>query len=335
MSAIALVGEAWSEQEERERTPFVGAAGYELTRMLTDAGISRSDCFITNVFNFRPKDNDIETLCGSKGAGLEELPAIRPGKFISREYQGEIDRLYSDLTRESPNVIVALGNTPSWALLGTTGISKIRGTVTFSERVGRKVLPTYHPAAVLRQWELRPVTVLDLMKARRESAFAEVRRPERTVYIEPTLADMEWFYGRYLIHSRLISYDIETSGDQITCIGFAPDPSCALVVPFVDPRREGRSYWPSAGDERSAWDFVRRVLGLPQPKLAQNGLYDIHYLWRQYGIPVVNAEHDTMLLHHALQPESQKGLGFLGSVYTNEASWKIMRTKGTELKKEN
>jgi hypothetical protein len=33
-----------------------------------------------------------------------------------------------------------------------------------------------------------------------------------------------------------------------------------------------------------------------------------------------------MLLHHALQPESEKGLGFLGSVYTNEASWKLMRT---------
>jgi len=43
-----------------------------------------------------------------------------------------------------------------------------------------------------------------------------------------------------------------------------------------------------------------------------------------------------MLAHHALQPESEKGLGFLGSVYTNEPSWKLMRARGKgTIKKEN
>jgi hypothetical protein len=41
-----------------------------------------------------------------------------------------------------------------------------------------------------------------------------------------------------------------------------------------------------------------------------------------------------MLLHHALHPESEKGLGFLGSVYTNEASWKLMRGKSETIKRE-
>jgi hypothetical protein len=57
-------------------------------------------------------------------------------------------------------------------------------------------------------------------------------------------------------------------------------------------------------------------------------MYDLHFLWRGYGIPTVNCDDDTMLLHHSLQPESEKGLGFLGSVYTNEASWKLMRARG-------
>jgi hypothetical protein len=57
-------------------------------------------------------------------------------------------------------------------------------------------------------------------------------------------------------------------------------------------------------------------------------LYDLHHLWRNYGISVRNAEEDTMLLHHALQPESPKGLDFLGSVYTDEAAWKLMRQRG-------
>ena len=64
-------------------------------------------------------------------------------------------------------------------------------------------------------------------------------------------------------------------------------------------------------------------------KIFQNGLYDISFLWRAYGIGVRGAEEDTMLLHHALYPESLKGLGFLGSIYCDEGAWKGMR-KGTE-----
>jgi len=47
------------------------------------------------------------------------------------------------------------------------------------------------------------------------------------------------------------------------------------------------------------------------------------------GIRVLGAAHDTMLLHHALQPESLKGLGFLGSIYTDHGPWKAER-KGTD-----
>ncbi len=166
------------------------------------------------------------------------------------------------------------------------------------------------------------------MKAKRESAFPEIRRPERTVYIEPSLADMEWYFNEHLARASVISFDIETASDQITCIGFAPSLSSALVIPFVDDRRVGRSFWPSPGEEKKAWEFVRRVLALPCRKVAQNGMYDLHFLWRGYGIVVNNCEDDTMLLHHALHPESEKGLSFLGSVYTNESSWKLMRTRG-------
>ncbi len=94
------------------------------------------------------------------------------------------------------------------------------------------------------------------------------------------------------------------------------------------------SYWPTHAAEVLAWGFVRRVLGTTVPKVAQNGLYDINFLWTKYGIPVVNYEDDTMLLHHALQPESLKGLGFLGSVYTNESSWKLLNRRDPTVKRE-
>lgn len=331
MTKIALVGEAWGADEEAARAPFVGASGQELTRMLSEAGIHRADCFLTNVFNLRPSDkNEIEAICTKVKSG--PLPALKAGYYLRPEFYPHLDRLLFDLRDARPNIIVCLGGTACWAVLGTTGITSLRGTVR--NGVGLyapfKVLPTYHPAAVLREWSLRPVTVLDLAKARRESEFPEVRLPRRTVFIEPGLEDLRWFYETHIKDCQSLSFDIETSGNQITCIGFAPNSTHSLVVPFVDSRRSGSSYWPDERSEREAWRFVKFVLSIPQPKIAQNGLYDINFLWVGYGIPVTNAGEDTMLLHHALQPESQKGLGFLGSVYTNEQSWKLLGRKGLE-----
>lgn len=331
---IAIVGEAWGEHEERQRAPFVGPSGYELTKMLSEAGIHRAECYLTNVFNLRPRPtNDIENLCTDKAspAAIKGLPPLKAGKYLRTEYLPEVMRLHTELSNLRPNLTIAMGNTAAWALLHSGGISKIRGTVTPATAAlvkGLKVLPTYHPAAVLREWSLRPVTVLDFCKAKRESEFPEIRRPERTVYIDPSLSDLEWYYEKHLRNADCIAFDIETAGEQITCIGFSPSPASAIVVPFVDPRKPACSFWGTPEQELQAWGFVKRVLALPCPKRGQNTLYDITFLWRGYGITVNNYEDDSMLMHHALQPESEKGLAFLGSVYTNESSWKLLRTRG-------
>ena len=166
---------------------------------------------------------------------------------------------------------------------------------------------------------------MDLAKALRESTFPDLRRPQREIWVEPTLEDLHDFAQRKI--NGFLAVDIETSGRLITCVGFAPLPHLGLVIPFYDARRKGHSYWPSPKDERAAWEFVREILedaGIK--KVFQNGMFDIAVLWRAMRIKVLGAEHDTMLLHHALQPESLKGLGYLGSIYTDEAAWKEMRT---------
>jgi len=338
MPQVAVVGEAWGEAEERERAPFIGASGYLLTQLLTEAGLARADCFLTNVFNLRPQGNKVEALCGPKSEALKGYPALLKGKYVRGEFAPELERLGSELVHEDPNIIICLGNTAVWALLGKTAISKLRGVTYLSTHTatGFKILPTYHPAAVLRQWELRPTVVIDLMKARREAEFSEIRRPKREIWIEPTLEDLYEFDAQYMQGAKRLSVDIETVGSQITCIGFAPTSRLALVLPFTDPRRLGRSYWPTQGHERKAWDFVRYVCERPKPsKLFQNGLYDISFLWRAYGIRVMGVEDDTMLLHHALQPESLKALGFLGSIYTDEGPWKQEHRHSTTIKRDD
>jgi hypothetical protein len=257
--------------------------------------------------------------------------------YLRAEFEPELDRLGGELISENPNLVIALGNTALWALCGKTGISKLRGTTLLSTHTveGFKVLPTYHPAAVLRQWELRPTTVIDLIKAAREAKYPELRRPQREIWIEPTLTDMRLFYDRYISGTREVAVDIETAGEHITSISLSPNPRVSLVIPFLGRRGKVRTYFPDLASEEKAWDFIRSILGdRAIRKVFQNGLFDIAFLWRAYGIPTYNAVDDTMLLHHSLQPESLKSLAYLGSIYTDEGAWKDLKKHSSTIKRD-
>jgi uracil-DNA glycosylase len=363
---IVLCGEAWGEYEQRIGQPFVGPSGIELLRMLNDARVIEltstdrdyisdyyrrgdprcidsvwrlhGEIYRTNVFNIHPPANRLEYFCGAKADGIPSYPALITGKFVRREFEPELDRLAEEIIAHDPNLIIALGNTALWALCGRTGVSKLRGTTHTTTHcvAGYKLLPTYHPSAVLREWSHRPTTVMDLVKAGREAQFPEIRRPACEIWIEPTLSDIERFTNDFICGSTILSVDIETTGSRVTCIGFAPSASRAIVIPFDDARSKTGSYWTSLEDERAAWKLVRNILvdgGIP--KLFQNGLYDIAFLWRVYGIGVMGAAEDTMLLSHALQPEALKGLGYLGSIYTDHGSWKAEHKINSTIKRDS
>jgi len=366
MKPIVIVGEAFVEAESRHRLPFIGPSGAELIRMLGEAGIIgltqfdrdyihryystndhtcieaiwnlHSEVYRTNVFNIHPPKNDLEFFCGPKAEGIPGYPALLKSKYVRQEFEPELDRLADEIIDRDPNIIIALGNTPLWALVGSTGITKVRGTTLLSTHTAAdyKILPTYHPSAILRQWENRPTAIADLMKAKREAEYPDIRRPQREIWIEPTLEDINKFYATYINGCDILSVDIETAGSRVTCIGFAPRHDLAIVIPFDDERSKSGSYWPTIADERNAWKIVTQILGDASiPKLFQNGAYDIAFLWRAYGIKTIGAAEDTMLLSHALQPESLKGLGYLGSIYSDEGSWKHMRKKHETIKRDD
>jgi uracil-DNA glycosylase len=320
---IALVGEGWGDQEALVGAPFVGSGGQELTKLLREAGIDRKDCFLTNVLPLRIPQSNMDLLCDSKAAVGKTYPLrpLKQGKYLRWEFLPEIARLQAELEEVRPNLVVALGNTACWALLGSAGISSLRGTISPCQLVdGVKVLPTYHPNAVLRSWALRPIVVADLMKADRERGHPEIIRPERQVTVSPTIAEIIEWASRPATHYAV---DIETRARQITEIAFARSKSDALVIPFWDLTRPGNHYWPSPLDEILAWKLVGDLLARPIPKIFQNGMYDLRYLLGM-GFKVWNCTEDTMLMHHSMYPELQKGLGFLGSIYCNEAAWKLM-----------
>lgn len=354
-SKLALVGEAPGAQEDFEGLPFVGASGQELDRMLEAAGILRQECTLTNVFLDRPPGNKLEAYCGTKreateaysqSALIEQYPdfpwpktytwtTVQKGKYIMPEHLGELARLRQELCGVNPTVVVPLGATALWALCGDTAITRYRGTAIPGKLVPFKCIPTFHPAYVLRVWKDRVVVITDLMKAKRHTTLpTDYYRPKRYVLIEPTVEDIV-AWGNTLNDREPMAVDIETMHGQIDCIGFAQSPTESLCIPFIDKRRSNWCYWSTANEEVKALLVVMRLLARPMPKIFQNGMYDLQYLWIKYGIRVTNASEDTMLKHHSMYPELKKDLGFLGSIYTDEAPWKLMRTRKDDWKKED
>lgn len=366
-----MAGEAMPEIEPELHTricqlhKYGGAWVKDRELWLAAAGLA-----MTNVLAFRPPGNKLDELCSPKKEAGDYAGSFAPlsrGKYLREEFLPELDRLQTELAGWSPNLVVAMGNTACWALLQATNIGSIRGSITQSDGCGTrrsarvlessalgegdshqatdqlhsslKVLPTYHPAGVMRQWAWRPIVIADLMKAHRESRFREVRRPQREVLVSPTLEEMEqWEQQTYrgFAEGRVswLAPDVETAAKQITCCGFARSAREAMVIPFWDRTKPGYNYWPELWQEKRAFACMARLLESEIPKIFQNGLYDIQYFTIN-GIRPRNCHADTMLLHHSKFPEMQKGLGFLGSVYTNESSWKLLRKRKADTEKKD
>ncbi len=128
---LMFVGEGPGEQEDIQGIPFCGRAGELLTRMIERGlGIPRSSVYICNVVKCRPPDN--------RTPRADEVSACRP--FLD----GQIDAV-------APRVIVALGKPAASLLLGRdVSITRVRGT--WHDYRGVPVMPTFHPAFLLRQY---------------------------------------------------------------------------------------------------------------------------------------------------------------------------------------
>ncbi len=348
---IVIIGEAWGEQEATLQSPFVGAAGQELARMLSAAGYGNEllpysfnsparmlnywrkfSYPLLNAFNAHPPENDVEFFYTKPGDDASKLFPQRKFDnsiyYVKAEYEHHITYLHETLEKLRPNVIVALGNTALWALGLPPSVSKLRGNVADSDF--GKVLPTFHPDSVLRNWSQRVIAILDLLKALRESKYPEIKTLSREIWTQPSIEDLYEWYKLYGSKTNLLAFDIETiANKQISEISFASDATHALHIPiFWKENRRFINYWPDAKTELAAWKFIKMVLESDVPKIGQNcSQYDAFWLAKEMKIGVRNIQHDTMQLAHAWQPEMEKSLGFLGSIFLEEKSWKHIRTE--------
>ncbi|MGI6658678.1 MAG: uracil-DNA glycosylase [Dethiobacteraceae bacterium] len=141
---LLLVGEGPGAEEDAQGLPFVGAAGKLLTKILASVDISREEVYITNVVKCRPP--------GNRAPSAKEIETCLP-------------HLLAQIELLNPQIILCLGAVATKALIDPqASVSLIRGK--WLERKGRKIMATFHPAALLRdQSKKRPVWY-DIQKVR-------------------------------------------------------------------------------------------------------------------------------------------------------------------------
>jgi DNA polymerase len=141
---LMFVGEAPGADEDAQGAPFVGRAGQLLTKIIEGIGLKREEVFIGNINRCRPPGNRAPT--------LPEAETCKP--FLLRE-----------ITVVRPKVIVVMGNTATQNLLNTkVGITRLRGE--FQDYFGVKVMPTFHPAYLLRDPHKKREVWEDMKKVR-------------------------------------------------------------------------------------------------------------------------------------------------------------------------
>lgn len=187
---VMIVGECPGEQDIIKNQPFSGYSGTELNQQLKEAGLSRNQCFITNVVRVRAPGNDVSAFVAEKRKEITANHINLRNKFVLPAVRDGLEILKREIELVQPNVIIALGNLPLWALTGEWGITSWRGSemqcdLDLNLPYKPKVVPVYNPAVVLRQWSWRQIAVMDLKRAAREAQYRDVIRRDYNFTVRP------------------------------------------------------------------------------------------------------------------------------------------------------
>lgn len=320
---IFIVGEAWGATEEQFASPFMGASGSLLNELLQEVGILRSECFVSNLVNARPMNNDIASWVPKEKKHIKPSYVPFRGKLVDPIIPLGFEALRRELALVKPNIILALGGSALWALTGAEGIMKWRGSQiwTHGEDLPRiKVIPSIHPAAVLRDMSLRPIARQDFKRAAAERATQEYTNvPSWSFQIRPSadeaLQRLAWLESRLESGEiEWIDFDLETRAGHIACAGLSWSTTEALCIPFMCvENREG--FWPAEVEAQIVWHLYRVLTHLNARVRGQNLLYDCQYTYRHWHW-VPRVAQDTMISHHSAFCGLPKSLAFQASMYS-------------------
>ncbi len=310
-ATLAIVGEQPGKDEVLRRKPFVGPSGKVLDSCLISAGIIRGQTYITN------------TIKSLEFPLKHYLDTSKRTPVVSVEGRACIAELKEELLYVSPNVVVVTGNVPLFALCNRTGITKWRGSIIESTLIpGLKVVPTIHPATVLRPKNVylnKHLIQQDLACAKEQSAFPDLRLTPRKMIINPSFQDCVDYLSNLRTSTSVIDFDIEVVNLELFCISFAKSEFEAISIPFI---RGNENSW-SPENEMTLMRLIAQILENPYiPKRGQNLVFDSHFLLRKYGIAISGPIHDTMVAQKISLPDYPAGLDFITTEHTDMPYYK-------------
>ena len=309
---LLILGEAPGATEDQRGIPFVGPSGDFLWDTFRELGVERSDVWTTNVYKFRPPNNNIK----------------RIGEVCDIEQQREM--LWNEIKSVNPNCILALGNTAFHAIRGHSGIMKWRGSILTTKYGDRKLVGTLHPANIIRSsnsevgqdYKTYPYIWRHIFKSDVKRALEESQKPESDLeprYVKICRDSME--LSRFIDQNKNreeMSCDVESINCIPICIGLCFNRYESLVIPLFNRLGPLNIAGIPASDQAFIWQKVDWLL---QNKLivGQNFKYDQDKLQMlgfsfKRGLPIHS---DTFLKVHTIIPElPSKKMEMLQSLWT-------------------
>lgn len=315
---LAVVGEAPGTTEILEGRPFVGPSGRLMMRELGRIGLQRHQVHWSNA-----------VLCSVR---KKDLPVAR--KCCA-------ERLRQELAAAAPPVVMpvgALGARSGLLATKSTPILKWRGSISRviyqadKPELSAWVLPTIHPAFVLRapQWER--VLRIDIERARRVAAEGFTPPEEiagRRFIVARTIQELE--SALHLMRGSDDSgFDVETVGlgpmlTSLVCFGLS-DIHTTVIVPWAS-RRDGSTPW---------WPQPAKIAGLvsefwkPRRVITHNGPSFDHIIAHRYGLQIAEWD-DTLIAAHATAPELPKNLAHVVTMGLDVMPWKTQEDRTADL----
>ena len=334
---IALVGEFPVESDLLRGQPFCSGGGFELSKMLTEAGTFRESCYITLVCNDRIPRGRLEGVIALKKKDITPEHVLWQGKWVLPCIVEGAERLKRELSLVKPNVVCAFGNLAMWVLTGEWGVTSWRSSIMESTLIpGLKVIPAISPNMLFGQWKVRPLIVHDLKRVVRQSHSPVITRPNYNTVIRPSfekanetldmLIDMAQAQAASGTKLRL-GTDIETRAGHIACIAFAWENEKALCIPLMC-QHNANGYWEAEEEAVLVYKMCQlmricRIVG-------QNFNYDAQYIYRHWHFICPDVV-DTMIQQHSCFSNMEKNLSFLSSMYLEDhLHWKDDRTNWIE-----
>lgn len=308
-SPILLVGEALGKMEAQKSIPFVGPSGMYLEKALRLVGLDRSLLRVANVVSCRPPDDKLS------GAPWEADAIANCHQYLA------------PVLAEDHKVILTMGATSTRTLLGIGKdhknpfkLNNWHSTLNVLEGYGddKWVIPTYHPAYMLRGNQNLTSAVLFAFQLAKRATAGKLAKEPASLLLDPPIEVFREWARQYNPEIHWLAVDIETNGkllksedeaenvpEQILRVNVSYNPGEGVTVPFYG----------------QYVDVLRELLLSPGVKCFWNAPFDTSRL-RDADCPVSGRILDFMDAWHILQSDMPRGLGFVAPFYSGYGPWK-------------